>query len=87
MEWKTDYSGLHHFYNYDFIIANLNKNLIMNLLPIWSTNNKPELLVSGLLVDDKSVIFKTVKELNYEIESYAQKGEWIFVNIGKQSLS
>ena len=78
-EWKD--------YNYDFIIANLNKNLIMNLLPIWSTNNKPELLLSGLLVDDKSVIFKTVKELNYEIESYAQKGEWIFVNIGKQSLS
>lgn len=64
---------------YDLILANINRNALLDLIPILNAHLKPggKLLLSGLLEADESTILKvTDKQLLTHVATRQQK-EWI----------
>ena len=49
-------------YNYDFILANINKNIILSLLPRIKKLNKNQstIILSGLLIIDRDEIIHLI---------------------------
>ena len=70
-------------YDYDFILANLNKQVILKLLPNIKKfqTNKPYIILSGLLLSDKSDIIDLINQLDFNIISESQLGEWFCIVI------
>ena len=66
-------------YNYDFILANINKNIILDLLANIKRyrNNKSKIILSGLLVNDRNDTINLINKLNFNLIQEAQQGEWI----------
>ncbi|MBO6795110.1 MAG: 50S ribosomal protein L11 methyltransferase [Balneolaceae bacterium] len=70
---------------YDLILANINRNALMELIPVLNTYLKPggKLLLSGLLEADESTILKiTDKQLLTHVSTRQQK-EWIAILLRK----
>ena len=70
-------------YNYDFILANINKNIILSLLPRIKKLNKNQstIILSGLLIIDRDKIIHLIHKLSFTIIEEIQKGEWICIII------
>ena len=68
-------------YNYDLIIANINKNIIKDLLPQIKKHikDKVKIILSGLLVEDRKDIINIISELEFNVLNQTQKGEWICI--------
>lgn len=66
-------------YSYDLIIANINKNVILELLPNIHKHkkNKNKIILSGLLIDDENDINRIVTKLNFKIINTCKMGEWL----------
>ena len=66
-------------YSYDLIVANINKNVILDLLPnIYKhKKHKNKIILSGLLIDDENDINSIVKKLNFQIINTYKMGEWL----------
>ena len=65
--------------SYDLIIANINKNVILELLPNIHKHkkNKNKIILSGLLIDDENDINRIVTKLNFKIINTCKMGEWL----------
>tara|TARA_B110000263_G_C15298762_1_gene506858 strand:- start:1162 stop:1995 length:834 start_codon:yes stop_codon:yes gene_type:complete len=72
---------LYKDYNYDLIIANINKNVIIDLLPNIKKFQKKKfkIILSGLLVDDQEDIIQIISRLDFKIIEQTQMGEWICI--------
>ena len=70
-------------YNYDLIVANINKNIILELLPYIKKfrKNKSKIILSGLLTKDRIDVINLINKLNFSILEENQKGEWICIVI------
>lgn len=68
-------------YNYDLIIANINKNIIKDLLPQMKKHikDKVKIILSGLLFEDKKDIMNIISDLEFNVLNQTQKGEWICI--------
>ena len=66
-------------YDYDLIVANINKNVILDLLPNIAKlrKNKSIIILSGLLAADRDDILNLVNKLNFNILAEQKQGEWI----------
>ena len=66
-------------YLYDVILVNINKNVILDLLPnIYKyKQDKFKMILSGLLVDDEEVISRLLDDLKFSIINILKMGEWI----------
>ena len=65
-------------FNYDIILANINKNIIKELIPnLKNTNAK--ILLSGLLDQDQSEIESLLKLHNMNLIYKDQYNEWILM--------
>ena len=63
-------------FNYDLTLANINRNVIENLIPILQTS-KGMILLSGLLGKDYHMIKKICEKHNLQVKDKIIKGEWI----------
>ena len=70
-------------YNYDFILANINKNIILELLPRIQKyrENKSTIILSGLLISDRDDVIALIIALEFSILEENQLGEWICITI------
>ena len=67
-------------FNYDIILANINKNIIKDLLPkLKKTNAK--ILLSGMLDQDELEIKSLLKLYNMNLIYKDQRNEWIFMKV------
>lgn len=68
-------------YNYDLIIANINKNIIKDLLPQMKKHikDKVKIILSGLLFEDKKDIMNIISDLEFNVLNQTQKGEWVCI--------
>lgn len=68
---------------FDVILANINKNVIMDNLPILKDelNEDGVLLLSGLLETDKDDILKKAKELNLKEKKNIIRNNWIAIQL------
>ena len=66
-------------FNYDCILANINKNVIMDLLPNIKKHrlNKSKIILSGLLISDKKEVINLINKLKFKLIDIINKGEWI----------
>ena len=66
--------------DYDIILANLNQNIIEELIPILQTS-KGTILLSGLLETDYDSIKKLCQKHHLQVKEKIIKGEWICIEI------
>lgn len=66
----------------DVILANIQKNIIMDLLPdfLASLKEDGDILLSGLLEEDKEEVVKKLQSRKLEIVDTRQENEWIAIH-------
>jgi ribosomal protein L11 methyltransferase len=71
--------------SYDLILANINKNVILENFDVLKEQLKNEgvLLVSGLLEADRNDILEKAKELNLSVKKSLIRNNWIAIQLSK----
>ena len=67
-------------FSYDCILANINKKIIIDLLPNIKKFQiaKSKIILSGLLIDDEEEVVNLINQLKFNIIDTIIKGEWIY---------
>jgi ribosomal protein L11 methyltransferase len=69
---------------YDTILANINKNVILDYLPrIMSILQEGYLLLSGLLIEDQHEIVEACKVQSLRLVKRSERGQWICLLFSK----
>ena len=63
---------------FDYIFANINFNVLKKLIPIIK-NNGTTLIISGVLLSDKSNVVNILEESGKKIKNISRKKEWICI--------
>jgi len=71
--------------SYDLILANINKNVILENFDVLKDQLKNEgiLLVSGLMETDRDDILKKAKELSLNVKKSLIRNNWIAIQLSK----
>ena len=71
--------------SFDVILANINRNTILNSIAVLSESleTRGNLLVSGLLVEDRKLIIEEAGKSNLNLLSENKKGKWIMLKFSK----
>ncbi len=71
--------------DFDIILANINRNVILNSLPslFLKTKQNGQLLISGVLDTDLDLLRNTVENIGFSIDKVIKKGEWICMQVTK----
>jgi len=77
LKWKQ--------FDFDIILANINKHIIVKLIPLLKKSIKSDIFLTGLLITDKNEILEILKENNYQLNNIKYKGEWMLINISHSS--
>ncbi len=67
--------------DFDGILANINRNVILDSLPTLYSLTKPGgwLLVSGILEQDDQIVTETAQSLGYKKDKQTQRGNWLCI--------
>lgn len=70
---------------FDCILANINKNVILQSLELLNVCLKTggEILFSGLLLSDKEELLAKMQENHWTIEAVKERGNWIMIRVRK----
>jgi ribosomal protein L11 methyltransferase len=70
---------------YDIILANINRNVILDSLASLYAKMKPAgvLLVSGILLDDRALVTAKAKASGFELATHWTKGNWCCLQFSK----
>jgi len=70
-------------FSYDCILANINKKIIIDLLPNIKKfqNSKSKIILSGLLLSDQDEVISLIHQLKFNLIDTIIKGEWICIVI------
>ena len=72
-EWKD--------FKFDIILANINKAIIVKLIPMLKNSQDSDILLTGLLISDKDEILDLLKVNNFSVINIIYKDEWMLINI------
>ena len=69
---------------FDVVLANIERNIIMQMLPAFKKSLKPGgcLLLSGLLEKDEQAITKEARKLGLSVNKSTRENEWIAILLG-----
>ena len=67
-------------FNYDIILANINKNIIKELIPKFK-DSKAMVLLSGILVEDREEIISLLSLNNLKLLFEDKYNEWLFMAV------
>ncbi len=70
---------------FDFILANINRNVILNSLPslFLKTKQNGQVLISGILHADQSLVTDAIEKAGFSMLKVIGKGEWICMHLSK----
>jgi len=70
---------------FDLILANINRNVILNSLPslFLKTKESGQVLISGFLDSDMALMTNTVEKIGFTVKRVLSKGEWICLQLAK----
>ena len=84
---KFIHGDVKHIYQgrYDFILANINRNIILSDLDIYvgAMNDAANIIMSGFLEDDIPLILDKTKQLGLEIVASKNKEKWQMIRLRK----
>lgn len=65
--------------SYDVILANINRNVLLDLMPLFSKQLNPggSLLLSGIMENDQKVLQEKALECGFRRVGSYQEGEWV----------
>jgi len=65
--------------DYDIILANINRNVIIESLPALRRHLKDDgtLIISGILTRDRALVEAHLKECNFKIKEVTSRGGWV----------
>jgi ribosomal protein L11 methyltransferase len=68
---------------YDIILANINRNVILNDIKIYvdAMNDSAEILLSGFLEEDTSLILKKSQQLGLSLIGSKNKNKWQMLHL------
>ena len=71
---------------YDFIFANINRNILLNDIPIYVKSMRPgaSLFMSGFFREDADIIIETAKKYGLTRVSEKENGTWKAVELNKK---
>ena len=72
LNWKN--------FNYDIILANINRNVIERLIPKFR-GTKAKVILSGLLESDYEAIKHICQSQKFQVKEKMNKGEWISIQL------
>lgn len=72
--------------NFDIILANINRNIIINSLDVLFDKLNPEgiMMMSGFLKEDESFMRNAIEMKGLTFIETKQKGNWICMKVGKK---
>ena len=70
----------HNNFNYDIILANINKNIIKELIPKFK-DSKAMVLLSGILVKDREELISLLSLNNLKLLFEDKYNEWLFMAV------
>ena len=64
---------------YDFIFANINRNILLNDIPVYTACMNPgaSLFMSGFYEEDLAVIAEACRQQSLELASYKEDNRWV----------
>lgn len=64
---------------YDIILANINRNILLDDIPVYARSLKPEgvLLVSGFYLEDLAAISEKCRDVNLIFQKNTTKNQWV----------
>lgn len=64
--------------NFDIILANINRNVILESLPALydKLNASGIVLISGILIEDQQLVINKALDSGFKLENKLEKGEW-----------
>lgn len=64
---------------YDIILANINRNILLDDIPVYARSLKPEgvLLVSGFYLEDLAAISEKCRDVNLIFQKNTSKNQWV----------
>ncbi len=71
--------------NFDIILANINRNILLKDVPSFSSalNKKGILIVSGFYSQDLPIIMKEFEKQNLKLDTFKKKNNWIIASFNK----
>ncbi|MGF1670322.1 MAG: 50S ribosomal protein L11 methyltransferase [Balneolaceae bacterium] len=71
---------------FDMALANINRNVLINMLPKLSdaVMEEGDILLSGILITDKSLMINRIEELGLKIIDINTEGDWILFHLQKR---
>ncbi len=79
--YKLSFDDVLSIQNFDYncILANINKGVILDLLPNIKkfSSNQSTIILSGLLLSDQDEVLSLIDELGFTLIDNSKKGEWI----------
>jgi len=78
-------SSVDNALDFDIILANINRNVILNSLPslFLKTRQNGQVLISGVLDTDLDLLTNTVENIGFSVVKVIKKGEWICMQVTK----
>jgi ribosomal protein L11 methyltransferase len=69
---------------YDFIFANINRNILLNDLPAYVKCMRPgaSIFISGFFVEDAALIIEAGRKYGLELVSEKEDGQWKAIELG-----
>lgn len=85
IEVKEGDASLIENQQFDVIIANINRNILLSDIPIYARSMKPnaEILLSGFYVEDMSIITQKCNENNLIFVENIERNNWVSVKYKK----
>ena len=68
-------------YDYDYILVNINRNIIIDFLPKIKMKQGTSMFLSGILKQDYRIIENICNKNKLKIINQEYKGEWICLNV------
>lgn len=81
---EGDASILKHKHDYDLLIANINRNILLNDIPRYAAalNNNAQLLLSGFQENDIPMLLNKCKEYNFNLKQQTSIDGWSMLLLG-----
>ena len=71
-------------FNFDYILANINRNILLKLIPKFR-GVRSKIFLSGILDSDKKIIHNACIKNGLKVDHVFQKGEWLMMEICNDS--
>ena len=67
-------------FNFDVILANINRNILLDIIPNMK-NAIGNIILSGLLTDDENIVRQVCDDNGLNVKAVNVKGEWISMEL------